>query len=96
MQSAFGAEGLGQNGNSFAGMGDPTNPITASAGTAVMFVEVYYDYDPITPLEFFGDTTLNYTAAYNIRDIRDLTGLRQTNPVSPVSSCSTYSADRPT
>lgn len=96
VQSAFGAEGLGQNGNSFAGMGDPTNPITASAGTAVMFVEVYYDYDPITPLEFFGDTTLNYTAAYNIRDIRDLTGLRQTNPVSPVSSCSTYSADRPT
>lgn len=95
VQSAFGPEGTGSTGNSFVGMGNPTNPITASAGTAVIFVEVYYDYDPITPFEFFGDTTLNYTAAYNIRDIRDLSGLKQTNPVSPVASCSTYSAARP-
>lgn len=95
VQSAFGLEGRGANGKSFAGMGDPANPITASAGTAVMFVEVYYDYDPITPVDFFGDTTLSYTAAFNIRDIRDLTGLRQTNPVSPVASCTTYSAGRP-
>ena len=95
VQSDYGPQGTGSTGTSFAGMGDPTNPITASAGTAVMFVEVTYDYDPITPFEFFGDNTLKYTAAYNIRDIRDLSGLQQTNPVSPVASCSTFSSGRP-
>jgi len=95
IQSAYGLEGTGASGTSFAGMGDASNPITASAGTAVIFVEVQYDYDPITPFEFFGDNTLSYTAAYNIRDIRDLSGLQQTNPVSPVAACNVYSADRP-
>ena len=96
VQSAYGPEGTGSSGTSFPGMGDSTNPITASSGTAVMFVEVYYDYDPITPFEFFGATTLSYSAAFNIRDVRDLSGLQQTNPVSPVSACNVFSADRPT
>lgn len=96
IQSAYGTEGTGSTGKSFKGMGDPTNPITASAGTAVIFVELHFDYDPITPFEFFGDSTLSYTAAYNIRDVRDLSGLSQTNPVSPVAACNVYSADRPT
>lgn len=92
--SAYGLQGTGASGTSFVGMGNTTKPITASSGTAVIFVEVYYDYDPITPFEFFGDTTLNYTAAFNIRDVRDLTGLSQTSPASPVSACNVYSADR--
>lgn len=96
IQSAYGPEGTGAIGGSFKGMGDSDNPITASAGTAVIFVEVFYDYDPITPFEFFGGDTMEYTAAYNIRDIRDLSGLKQTNPVSPVAACDVYSADRPT
>lgn len=95
VQSAYGVEGTGATGTSFEGMGDGDSPITASAGTAVMFVEVYYDYDPITPFEFFGDTEISYTAAFNIRDIRDLNGIQQTNPVSPVAACNLYSADRP-
>ncbi|KEO91477.1 hypothetical protein EH31_02075 [Erythrobacter longus] len=97
VQSKYGPEGTGAGDVSFLGMGDdPSALIKASPNTAVMFVEVYYDYEPITPLEFFGDQSLRYTAAFNIRDVRDLSGLRQTNPASPVSSCSVYSADRPT
>lgn len=95
VQSDFGVEGTGSSGTSFDGMGDATNPITASSGTAVIFVEVFYDYDPITPFEFFGATTMNYTAAFNIRDIRDLSGLRQTTPASPVAACNVFSAARP-
>ncbi|MEM7778969.1 MAG: TadE family protein [Pseudomonadota bacterium] len=93
--SSHGVEGDGSAGTSFPGMGDSSNRITASSGTAVMFVEVSYTYQPLTPLDFFGDTDLNYTAAFNVRDNRDLSQLYQTNPVSPVASCSTFSADRP-
>lgn len=94
-QSAHGLEGAGASGTSFVGMGDATNPITASAGTAVMFVEVYFDYQPITPFEFFGQDEISYSAAFNIRDVRDLSGLQQTAPVSPVAACNIFSAARP-
>jgi hypothetical protein len=95
--SAYGLEGTGATGTSFAGMGDSTNPITASFGTAVIFVEVYYDYQPITPFEFFGDTELVYEAAFNIRDVRDLGGLQQrVSDPYPVAACNVFSADRPT
>lgn len=96
VQSAYGPEGTGATGTDFKGMGDATKPITASAGSAVIFVEVFYDYDPITPFEFFGNSTLSYTAAFNIRDVRDLSGLRQTDPATPVSACNVYAAGRPT
>lgn len=93
--SSYGEEGDGENGNGFKGMGDPDSPITASSGTAVIFVEVAYDYDPITPFDFSGQTEMTYTAAFNVRDSRDLTQVYQTNPPSPVASCDTYSAARP-
>lgn len=97
--SSYGVEGDGADDASLKGMGDAAHWkdwIRAESGTAVMFVEVAYDYDPITPFEFFGETEMQYTAAFNVRDSRDLTELYQTNPASPVASCSTYSADRPT
>ena len=93
--SSYGVEGDGETGTSFPGMGEPSNRITAPSGEAVIFVEVAYEYEPITPFEFFGDTELQYTAAFNVRDERDLTELYQTNPPSPVADCDTYSADRP-
>ena len=93
--SSYGLEGDGASGTGFDGMGRNGSLITASSGTAVMFVEVSYTYEPVTPFEFFGSTELNYTAAFNVRDNRDLTRLYQTNPVSPVASCNTFSAARP-
>ncbi len=93
--SSYGSEGDGSSGTSFPGMGEASNRITASPGTAVMFVEVSYTYEPITPFDFYGDTQIEYTAAFNVRDSRDLTRLYQTTPASPVASCGTFSADRP-
>jgi hypothetical protein len=91
--SEYGTQGTGASGTGFNGMGSPR--IRASSGTAVMFVEVSYTYQPITPIDFFGPTEIEYTAAFNIRDSRDLTQLYQTNPASPVARCNVFSANRP-
>lgn len=90
--SSHGVEGAGATGNSFPGMGNTTPKLQASQGTAVMFVEVSYDYDSLTPVDMFGGRVITYTAAFNVRDSRDLT---QLYPGGPQASCSTYSAARP-
>lgn len=91
--SGYGEEGDGATGTSFPGMGEPGRYITASQGTAVMFVEVVYDFTSPLPVEIFEGQTITYTAAFNVRDNRDLTRLYAGGPVA---SCNTYSADRPT
>ncbi|MEL6238656.1 MAG: hypothetical protein AAFQ90_08700 [Pseudomonadota bacterium] len=93
--STFGAEGDGASGTSFPGMGETGSEITASAGTAVMFVEVAYDYEALTPFDWLDGEEIVYTAAFNVRDTRDLTGLYQTDPAVGVAACDVYSADRP-
>ena len=99
--SSFGLQGAGATGTSFPGMGVTGRIITASTGTAVMFVEVAYDFQSITPMNVFNNQQIVYTAAYNVRDNRDLTGgptsngLFQTSPAAPVARCTTYSAARP-
>jgi hypothetical protein len=85
-------------GTQIFGMGNPDKPITASPGTAVMFVEVAYDYQSLTPFDMFDGRQIVYTAAFNIRDNRDLGGLyqRDTSNPDPVANCWTFSEDRPT
>ena len=93
--SSYGVEGDGATGMSFPGMGDAANRITASNGTAVMFIEVSYTYNSITPFDFLDGNEINYTAAFNIRDNRDLTQIYQTNPAGPFADCNVFSAARP-
>ena len=53
--------------------GQKTNP--AGTDSAVMFVELVYDLPrQFWETRFFGDSTIRYTAAYMVRDRRDLTG----------------------
>ena len=94
--SSYGVEGDGASDNSFPGMGEAANRITASPGSAVMFVEVAFTYDPLTPFEFFGDTEINYTAAFNIRDDRDLDQIHPGTPAQPQALCNVFSGARPT
>lgn len=89
--STFGVEGDGATGTGFPGMGAVGREITASQGTAVMFVEVAYDYDSLTPFNIFEGRTITYTAAFNVRDARDLA---QLFPGGPKSDCAVYSAAR--
>lgn len=90
--STYGVEGNGATGTSFPGMGVPGRYITASSGTAVMFVEVAYDYRSVTPMNVFNNQQIVYTAAFNVRDNRDLNSLYTGGNVA---RCSTYSANRP-
>jgi len=90
--SSFGVEGVGASGTSFPGMGVAGRQITSASGTAVMFVEVSYNYDSLTPFDIFDGREISYTAAFNVRDSRDLT---QLYPDGPQARCSVYSANRP-
>ena len=96
--SSFGTQGAGINGTGFPGMGEAGREITSSPGTAVMFVEVAYDYEALTPFDVFDGKTITYTAAFNIRDSRDLNGGPDSNGLyvdGPAASCAVYSAARP-
>lgn len=65
---AYGEEGAGAENNSLEqGMGSASNRITAGNGTAVMFVEVTYDYQPLVGTGFFDAPTIRYESAFNVR-----------------------------
>lgn len=61
--------------NATSGIG-PTGgkKLLAIDGSAVMFVEVFYDYSPMVMPDLFGERRLHYTAAFTVREARDLTG----------------------
>lgn len=74
--SAYGVEGVGRNNNNFRGMGPVGREVTAASGTAVMFVEITYEYQPLLYGKLLGQRMIRTTAAFNIREARDLTGLK--------------------
>lgn len=74
------------------GIGPAGQEVTAPVGDGVIFVEVVYDYKPLISKAFISNTTIRSTAAFNVRDSRDLTQVYQTNPAGTVASCSTFSA----
>lgn len=82
-------EGTGESGTGFAGMGPEDSPITASADDAVMHVTVVYDYTPLVPVSFAGYDSQRFTAtaAFNVRDDRDLSGPTNPTPAVTVNDC---------
>lgn len=86
--SKYGTQGTGITGTSFAGMGPTGNVVTADPQTAIMFVEVYYQYQPI----FFriggaASPTIYRASAMFVRDDRDLAQIYNPSPVATVNSC---------
>ncbi len=73
---AYGLEGAGASDATLAtGLGANGALITASPGTAVMFVEAEYDYQPLIGSGFFPAQTIRYESAFNVRG-------RQNNAIS--------------
>lgn len=73
---AYGVEGDGKNDDSLEdGLGAGSDKITALEDTAVMFVEVTYDYQPLVSTGFFTAPTIRYESAFNVRG-------RQNNDIS--------------
>ncbi|WP_235037557.1 MULTISPECIES: TadE/TadG family type IV pilus assembly protein [unclassified Novosphingobium] len=76
--SKYGKTGTGLTGTTLAGMGNPL--ITAVDGSAVMYVEIYYTYQPLFGSMFAGNPSFHREAAFMIRDDRNLTpGITPTN-----------------
>jgi len=94
--SDYGPEGTGATGTSFQGMGPATSRIQASEGTAVMYVELTYVYQPLFGDMFVGERELHQEAAYTVRDARDI-GEEPINNVSSArqSTCDKYDAILP-
>ncbi|ALC10383.1 TadE/TadG family type IV pilus assembly protein [Sphingopyxis sp. 113P3] len=88
VSSSYGAEGTGKTGTDFPGMGPSGREVTAAAGTAVMFVEVVYEYQPLLYGKWLGPKTIRSTAAFNIREGRDLSQIYNPSPAATKSSCS--------
>lgn len=78
--------------DSLTGMGPSGSQVAAVSGTAVMFVEVVYDYQPIFWNALIGNRTIRYTAAFNVRQRNDQVlktgGLASTS----WSTCNRFSA----
>lgn len=94
--SNYGPQGTGASGTGFQGMGPAGSQIKASAGTAVMFVELTYVYDPLFGSMFMSKRELRQEAAYTVRDAREI-GKPPTNNVSAArqSTCNKYDAILP-
>lgn len=66
---AYGVEGDGTTDASLAdGLGPPGNTITSAKGTAVMFVEVTYDYQSLLGTRFLNGKQIRYESAFNVRE----------------------------
>jgi len=65
--SSYGGEDTGRTNASLQGMGPAGNRITAAAGTAVMMVEVVYNYQPLVSDAIFGPRIIRYESAFNVR-----------------------------
>jgi len=90
--SSYGKEGDGSSGTGLDGMGPEASRIRAVPASAVMFVEVWYDYQPIIAPTSLAPQRLHYNAAFTVRDRRDLTALYNAKPQATPSKCDVYSA----
>lgn len=85
--SRYGAEGTGATGTGFAGMGPSGREVKASTGNPVMFVEIFYEYQPFLFGSFVGSKRIEYQAAFTVRDARDTSNIFNPNPAATVRSC---------
>jgi hypothetical protein len=66
---SYGTEGTGKTDGTLAnGVGASGRRISAATGTAVLFVEVTYRYDPMIFRSFVASRTLRYETAFNVRE----------------------------
>lgn len=92
VESSYGDAGDGLTGAGLKGMGPVGEEVIAFKGEAVMFVEIQYDYQPLIGDFIPHRETMTATAAFNVRDSRDLSQIYQRDPGSPdaVANCGTY------
>jgi hypothetical protein len=88
-ESSYGNDSTnnGLSGDELTGMGDGAAAVTAEDGAAVMFAEVYYDYEGLFGTLFVDDMVFRQEAAFLVRDDRNLApGLTGTGSTSDCSA----------
>lgn len=91
--SSYGKTDDGKTGNALPGMGPAGGVVQAPPQSAVMFVEINYDYKPVIAPWLIGSKRIQYVASFVVRDKRDLTGAGITNPApaeSVIQTCDKY------
>lgn len=74
-----------------AGMGDPV--VNAPPGSALMFVEINYEYKPIVAGWLLtGNQRVHYVASFIVRDNRDFSRLFNPSPTATAATCNLYGA----
>lgn len=77
---SYGTEGTGTSDSSLkSGLGSGSRTIFAASGTALMFVEATYEYQPLVATGFFPQPTIRYESAFNVRG-------RQNNAITNTQS----------
>ena len=89
--STYGVEGDGLDGG-MEGMGPAGRKVWAFPGDAVMFVEIAYDYQSLVGGAFGMDGELRASAAFTVRDDRDLSQIyqRDADAPDPLAECDTF------
>lgn len=87
--SSYGVAGNGStDGSMAAGMGPTGKQITSGSGTAVMFVEVAYTYQPLISNTLFGNKVIRYNSAFNVRERTDQVMKNASSlPTSQTAAC---------
>ncbi len=81
----YAVEGDGANDDSLeGGLGSPNHRIAAGEGTAVVFVEATYDYQPLFWDRVISSPTIRYESAFNVRD-RTQNQLTNTQGLEPLT-----------
>jgi len=90
--SAYGPENTNESSNkSFVGMGPPGREIRAPKDDAVMYVEIFYEYQGLFGDMFLPNKVIKQEAAFPIRDDRNLSA-QVANDGAPNPACNVYSA----
>ncbi|MEN2786575.1 TadE/TadG family type IV pilus assembly protein [Sphingomonas qilianensis] len=89
-QPQYGAQGKGQNDATLPYMGPTGRRIVAGQGSALIFVEVTYRYQPLVTAELFGTPIIRSESVYNVRERSSQ--VLGTAPGTTASLCSTYAA----
>lgn len=89
-QPKYGVEGKGQTDGTLPYMGLSTRPIAAGTGSALIFVEVTYLYQPLVSSRIFGTPVLRSESVYNVRE-RNSEVLGAASGTT-ASVCTTYAA----
>lgn len=75
------------------GMGDAGAKVSAPPGSAVMFVEINYNYKPLITAYLLGSATrIHYIASFIVRDPRDFSRLWDPSPKATKATCDLYTA----